>query len=464
MLKAKDLFNLGYKPGRPLGVALRLLPELSKAFDDQILKRELKAVLDDPVHNATHAQFSEVAQALREEAEAPPYVERADPAPFRIWGENLEATAVDQIKAASRLPVAVRGALMPDAHVGYGLPIGGVLATENAVIPYAVGVDIACRMKLSVYNIPADDLARLDAQLTKALQRETLFGTGGAFKTPHEHEVLDADWKVSPITAKNFDKARSQLGSSGSGNHFVEFGIFTIDRADLGLEPGRYLSLLSHSGSRGTGAAVADFYSKLAMDRHPELPQDLRRLAWLDLDTAEGQEYWHAMNLMGQYAHANHDIIHRKVARAIGAKVIAGVENHHNFAWKEQHDGRELIVHRKGATPAGKDVLGVIPGSMASPGFVVRGRGDAESLQSASHGAGRVMSRTAAREKFRWNHVKPILEEAGVKLLSAGIDEAPVVYKDIHTVMAAQKDLVDVVARFDPKIVRMADAGEKPED
>jgi tRNA-splicing ligase RtcB len=140
------------------------------------------------------------------------------------------------------------------------------------------------------------------------------------------------------------------------------------------------------------------------------------------------------------------------------------VENHHNFAWKETHGGKEVYVHRKGATPAGKGVLGVIPGSMASPGFVVRGKGSAESLESASHGAGRLMSRTAAREKFRWAHVKPILETAGVQLLSAGIDEAPGVYKNIHEVMDAQSDLVETVARFDPKIVKMADAGEKPED
>jgi tRNA-splicing ligase RtcB len=463
-MSGKDLIKMGFKPGPTIGVALRLIPEASTALDRDSLRRELQAVLNDPVSNAAHPQFAELAQALRDERERPAFVERDQPAPYRIWGENLEPTAVDQMKAAARLPVAVAGALMPDAHLGYGLPIGGVLATENAVIPYAVGVDIACRMKLSIFDISADAIEGLENSLTHALQRETLFGVGGSFQKPNEHEVLDADWNVSPITQKNFDKARSQLGSSGSGNHFVEFGIFTLDQAEMGLEPGRHLALLSHSGSRGTGAGVADYYSKLAMDRHPELPADLRRLAWLDLDSPEGQEYWQAMNLMGQYASANHAIIHRKIARAIGAKVMAGVENHHNFAWKEMHGGRELIVHRKGATPAGSGVLGVIPGSMASPGFVVRGRGEAQSLQSASHGAGRLMSRTAAREKFRWNHVKPILEEAGVKLLSAGIDEAPGVYKDIHAVMAAQRDLVEVVGRFDPKIVKMAEAGEKPED
>src|SRR2546423_2107427 len=284
-----------------------------------------------------------------------------------------------QMEKACLLPVSVAGALMADAHVGYGLPIGGVLATENAVIPYAVGVDIACRMRLSVYDLPAAQLKRLSEQLVKILHRETKFGTGQEYKTPLEHEVLDEDWSVTPVTRRVFPKARAQLGTSGSGNHFVEWGVLTLDKPDLGLQPGQYLALLSHSGSRGAGATVADFYSKLAMDQHPELPAELRRLAWLDLDSQEGQEYWTAMNLMGRYAAANHELIHRKVARNIGAKVMAGVENHHNFAWKEIHGGKEMIVHRKGATPAAVGVMGVIPGSMASPGYALPGPGAPES-------------------------------------------------------------------------------------
>ena len=463
-LNGDDLVHLGFKPGRALGLALRLSRAAGKTLDRDSILRELQAVLADPISNAAHPQFAKVAELLREEAERPTFVERPEPAPYRVWGEGIEEHAADQIRQAVRLPIAVAGALMPDAHLGYGLPIGGVLATDNAVIPYAVGVDIACRMRLSVYDIPASDLKRLNEQLVRALQRETKFGTGVEFQKPLEHDVLDEDWGVTAVTKRVFDKARGQLGTSGSGNHFVEFGIFTLEQPDLGLQPGEYLALLSHSGSRGSGATVADFYCRLAMSRHPELPDELRRLAWLDLDSADGQEYWAAMSLMGKYAAANHEMIHKNVARAIGSKPIAAVENHHNFAWKETHGGRDVIVHRKGATPAGKGVLGVIPGSMATPGFVVRGKGLPASLESASHGAGRLMSRTEAREKFRWAHVKPILEAAGVQLLSAGIDEAPVVYKNIHEVMKAQSDLVEVVARFDPKIVRMADAGEKPED
>jgi tRNA-splicing ligase RtcB len=493
-MKPKDLLKLGIQPGPAIGVALKLIPDAKRALGARVLERDLQALVNEPNAYTDHPHLALLAQAILEQnARRTTYVERDQPAPYKIWGTDLEKGAVDQMVNAARLPVAVAGALMPDAHQGYGLPIGGVLATDNTVIPYAVGVDIACRMKLSVLDIPAADLKRLHDQLARTLERETVFGIGGAQRKTPDHEVLQQDWSITPFTQHLYDKAAQQLGTSGSGNHFVEFGILTIkdegrrqkDETDHArsdpssssdpsfiphpsafesLAPGTYLALLSHSGSRGTGAAIADRYSKLAMDLHPELPPELRRLAWLDLDSDPGREYWAAMNLMGQYAHANHAIIHQKIARALKAEVIAGVENHHNFAWKEVHNGKEVIVHRKGATPAGAGVLGVIPGSMATPGFVVRGRGSAASLNSASHGAGRQMSRTAAKEKFRWSHVKPILEDAGVTLLSAGIDEVPGSYKNIHTVMSAQADLVEVLAQFDPKIVKMAPAGEKPED
>jgi tRNA-splicing ligase RtcB len=282
---------------------------------------------------------------------------------------------------------------------------------------------------------------------------------------------MDEDWSVSPITERFRDKAWAQLGTSGSGNHFVEFGEFSVDAEQaraLGIEPGEYVALLSHSGSRGTGAQVCQHYSRIAMDRHTELPKELKHLAWLSVDETAGQEYWAAMNLMGHYAAANHALIHKYIARKLGAEVILDIENHHNFAWKERHvvDGeeRELIVHRKGATPAGVGVMGIIPGSMASPGFVVRGKGEPDSLDSASHGAGRVMSRTKAKQSFTWSAVKKLLVERDVTLLSAGLDEVPGVYKDIAQVMAAQTDLVDVLGRFDPKLVKMCPAGEKAED
>ena len=215
------------------------------------------------------------------------------------------------------------------------------------------------------------------------------------------------------------------------------------------------------------GATIAGYYTKLAKEK-TKLPREASNLAYLDMATQEGQEYWIAMNLAGDYASACHQVIHNKIAKAIGGNVIAKVENHHNFAWKERHvvngEEREVIVHRKGATPAGDGVLGVIPGSMASPGFVVRGKGQQESLHSASHGAGRVMSRSKAMQSFTWSAVKKLLAERDVTLISAGLDEVPGVYKDIDAVMAAQTDLVDVLGRFDPKLVKMAPGGERAED
>src|SRR5215213_7409541 len=172
-MNGRDLINLGLPEGPSVGVALVLVKKARKTLDREAIERELKAVLADPIANAAHPHFAELARVLREENEKPVYVERPAPAPYQVWGEGLEASAVDQMKNAARLPVAVSGALMPDAHVGYGLPIGGVLATENAVIPYAVGVDIACRMRLSVFDVPATQLKRLNDQLVKILHAQT---------------------------------------------------------------------------------------------------------------------------------------------------------------------------------------------------------------------------------------------------------------------------------------------------
>ncbi len=386
--------------------------------------------------------------------------------PFRSWADNLESDCLKQMRNACSLPVTVAAALMPDAHVGYGVPIGGVVACENAVIPYAVGVDIACRVKLTLLDIPPKDLNNTGEVrfFIDTIERETRFGIGAEFKNPRQHEVLDRDWTVSPVTHAHKRKAEGQLGTSGSGNHFVELGTVDLPQADPGLEAGTYVALLSHSGSRGSGAAVCNHYSRLASRLHPELPRELQQLAWLDLDTEAGQEYWAAMSLMGEYASANHAVIHREMVRALKCSALASIENHHNFAWKERHNGRDLIVHRKGATPAGAGVLGFIPGSMATPGFIVRGKGNAQSLESAAHGAGRRMSRTAAKRNLNWEDARRFLKERRVTLISASLDEVPSVYKNIDEVMAAQGDLVEVVGRFEPRIVKMAPDGEKAED
>ena len=192
------------------------------------------------------------------------------------------------------------------------------------------------------------------------------------------------------------------------------------------------------------------------------MPNELLHLSWLDIDSEEGQEYWRAMTLMGQYSAANHKLIHDHIIEHLGIHVLAGVENHHNYAWKEKLDGRDVIVHRKGATPAAEGMLGVIPGSMATPAYLVRGKGNPLSLNSAAHGAGRAMSRMEAEKRFTWDDINKALNRAGVHLVSAGLDEAPMAYKDIEEVMDAQDDLVERVGRFAPKLVKMAPAGRLP--
>jgi len=254
-------------------------------------------------------------------------------------------------------------------------------------------------------------------------------------------------------------KAYSQVGTSGTGNHFVEWGVLQILEPvpEVGLEPGRYVALLSHSGSRGFGANIANHYSQLAMQTQ-KLPKEAQHLAWLDMNTEIGQEYWLAMNLAGEYASANHQHIHSRITKALNIEPVLKIENHHNFAWLEKlSDGTEVMVHRKGATPAALGEIGIIPGSSVQPGFIVRGKGEAKALHSASHGAGRQMSRNAAFKALTASQVRNELAKYGVKMIGGDIDEAPMVYKDIFEVMQAQTDLVEIIASFHPRIIRMAD-------
>lgn len=427
------------------------------------VKAHLAKINETPDHFVDDEYFGVLAKAIIEENT---FV-RPEPIKYQTWGnDGIEAGSHVQMEQACSMPNAVGAALMPDAHVGYGLPIGGVLALDNAVCPFAVGVDIACRMKMSFIDIPAANLKNKHNLFVESLENGTFFGVGGENTFKPYHQVLDQDWTVSRVIRENKDKARRQLGTSGSGNHFVEFGVVDLEKdfPELGLPAGQYIALMSHSGSRGTGASVCSTYSGIAQARlHPRYA-DLGRLAWLDLDTEAGQEYWNSMNLMGDYAAANHDVIHKTVAKLLGAQIIGGVENHHNFAWKEIHNGKEVVVHRKGATPAGSGVLGVIPGSMGDSAYIVRGLGNDASLHSASHGAGRRMSRTAALDKYNFKAIQKDLEKKGITVLSAGADEVPGVYKNIEEVMACQTDLVKVVGRFSPKIVKMCGDNSKAED
>jgi tRNA-splicing ligase RtcB len=461
-MNTRQLRDLGV-PDEHLTAAIQGIQAASKegSLRGREMKQAIRNVLEKPAAFVADPIFGGLARGIIEAEQVVPL----EPISYQTWGSDIDQASHAQMRQACAVPVARSAALMPDAHVGYGLPIGGVLALENAVIPYAVGVDIACRMKLSILDTPPASLDTKFESYKSAIERGTRFGIGSEHETPRDHPVMDENWQITRITREHKDKARRQLGTSGSGNHFVEFGVVTLPQRDedLGLDAGEYVALLSHSGSRGTGSSVCDTYSNIARARLSKAYTELGRLAWLSLDSEAGQEYWAAMNLMGDYAAANHDVIHRLVTKFLGARIVTGVENHHNFAWKEVHNGRELIVHRKGATPAGKGVLGVIPGSMATPAYVVRGKGNPLSLNSASHGAGRRMSRTQARQQYSFRAVQKDLEKKGVHILSAGSDEVPGVYKDIDAVMAEQQDLVEVIARFDPRIVKMSGDG-KAED
>lgn len=465
-LTGKQIRAIGYPEGPVVSIAMQVMNTNYKFTLVEDALQILKDVLETPIEYVEHEVLSKIAKELITKQEkdsiAIPLNEKG--IHYNVFGsKHIEDGAIAQMEVASRLPVSVAGALMPDAHQGYGLPIGGVLATNNAIIPYAVGVDIGCRMCLSIFAIEPDELKKREAYFQRELIANTLFGAGRDFNNrEHEkgktyNEVLDRkEFTEIPFLKNLQHKAANQLGSSGSGNHFVEFGMVEITDANNSMKVpiGNYVGLLSHSGSRGLGAMIAGNYTKIAMEKTP-LPSEAKHLAWLDMDTEEGMEYWLAMNLAGDYASACHHAIHAKIAKAIGETALAMVENHHNFAWKEMYNGNEVIVHRKGATPAGKNVLGIIPGSMTAPGFIVKGKGEVASLNSASHGAGRKMSRTKALGNITHELLHKELALHGVKLIGGGLDEAPHAYKDIEAVMQSQTNLVDVLGKFYPKIVQM---------
>lgn len=465
-IQGKQLRAIGYPEGPVISIAMNVMQKNYKHHGKEEVMEILQKVLANPLEYKDDAVLALIAEQLlpKPSTEGPELSLNNSGIQFNVFGqEHIEEGAMHQMYTAAKLPVAVAGALMPDAHSGYGLPIGGVLATENAVIPYGVGVDIGCRMCLSIFDIDPKDLVQIESYFAREINQATLFGSGAQFDRAADHEVMDNNaFYESPFLKNLHGRAWKQLGSSGSGNHFVEFGTVEITEKDevLGIEAGNYVGLLSHSGSRGLGANIANHYTKIAKQKR-RLPGEASNLAWLDLNEEEGIEYWIAMNLAGDYASACHHIIHAKIAKQLGRKPMTMVENHHNFAWKEKWEGKEVIVHRKGATPAGKDVLGIIPGSMTAAGFIVKGKGENASVNSASHGAGRKMSRTKAMASITDKQLKDELKKYGVKLLGGGLDESPFAYKDIELVMKSQQHLVDVVGKFTPKIVKMDGAKHK---
>ncbi|MCF8336190.1 MAG: RtcB family protein [Bacteroidales bacterium] len=459
-LRGKDLQRIGFVDDRVMSVAKNIMLKYYKHHNKAEALEILKKVHKNPNKFINHPQLGKIAEVLVEKTQSQKKISVSlnKQKPYKIYGvEGIEKGALDQMATAMQLPISLQGALMPDAHQGYGLPIGGVLATKNEVIPYGVGMDIGCRMCMSIYNMDVNRIRKNETHLKKLLTENTRFGNS-VFQGSKNHPILDRP-ELNEIgflkTLKK--KAREQLGTSGHGNHFVDIGILEVKAyiPEQDLQPGTYFTILSHSGSRGPGAEIARHYTKIAMDKC-ELPKGARALAWLDLSGEEGMEYWKAMNWAGDYSEANHHVIHDKLSAALGEQPLAMLENHHNFAWKEQLPyGTTAIVHRKGATPAHRDILGIIPGSMASPGYIVRGKGNGESLNSAAHGAGRVMSRSQAKKQFQTKELHELLNQKGVVLIGGGLDESPLAYKDINEVMQLQEDMVEKLAVFKPRIVRM---------
>ena len=460
-IKAKDLSKIGYTNNVARSLAIQIVSKhLKHESKDDVLNLLIR-IQESPENYKTDEVWNKLADVFsptihEKSFEVFDLLEQAKT--YHTFGNKLiDSLAKQQMEMAMRLPITEAGALMPDAHAGYGLPIGGVLATKNAVIPYAVGMDIGCRMSLTIVDANESFLTRYSHAIKQALKEWTHFGMDGGLAVTQDHEILEHSvFREIEILNNLVGKARMQLGTSGSGNHFVEFGKIHLEANNvLNIPEGTYTALLSHSGSRGIGATIAKYYSQQAREVC-KLPREAQHFAWLDLDSDLGEQYWNAMHFAGDYATACHELIHQNLLKVLGLKSLGNVNNHHNFAWESQNDaGERIITHRKGATPAGAGVAGFIPGSMASPGYLVVGKGNSDSLFSASHGAGRAMSRQKAKSTFTNSAMKKLLSSQQVQLLGGSVEEIPGAYKDIDKVIAMQSNLVEIQGVFHPSIVRM---------
>ena len=460
-LRSKDFKTIGIYSNQTISIATTILRKKQfKLFTNKMKIELVEKIMNSPEEYADDELLSSIAEQFiePEEQEVEPIKLHESEVELKVFGRPLiKSNAYQQMRTAMKLPIVRRGALMPDSHLGYGLPIGAVLATEESIIPFAIGMDIGCRMSLTIYEVTERFFKMHEHKFKQSIIDNTAFGLSKTIVAgSKEHPFLDRDvFHQTTLLGRLKSKAVRQLGSSGSGNHFVEWGIVEITEDDSTTLPaGKYIGLLAHSGSRGFGASIAKFYSDLAKEQS-NLPYNMRHLGWLDLNEANGQEYWLSMNLAGDYAKACHDQIHKNVAKPLGLKPLMKIENHHNFAWKEIVDGKEMIVHRKGSTPAGEGVLGLIPGSMTDPGFIVKGKGNKDSIWSASHGAGRKCSRKETISNNTKSEMRKELRNKRVTLIGGALDESPYAYKSLEKVMSYQNELVDIIGKFYPRIVRM---------
>jgi tRNA-splicing ligase RtcB len=379
--------------------------------------------------------------------------------PIKMWLDDIEDSALDQAKNLANLPFAYKHiAIMPDSHCGYGMPIGGVLATKGVVIPNAVGVDIGCGMcavKTSLTDINTDTLKKIMGEIRKVVPV--------GFNKHKEKQ--DINFLPSAIPLKDgkvieeFNNARKSLGTLGGGNHFIE-----IQKGDDG-----YIWIMIHSGSRNLGLKVANHYNKLAVELnekwHSSVPKN-HELAFLPIDSEEGQAYLREMQYCVDYALANRKLMMDRIIECFRCSLVKDgmvtvmdtepmINIAHNYAVMENH-GDNIMVHRKGATLAREGTVGIIPGSQGTASYIVKGKGNKESFESCSHGAGRVMGRKQAQRELDLEKEIKLLDDAGVihSVRSKNdLDESVSCYKDIDTVMENQKDLVEILVKLKPLAV-----------
>jgi tRNA-splicing ligase RtcB (3'-phosphate/5'-hydroxy nucleic acid ligase) len=374
-----------------------------------------------------------------------------------VFGEPVDDGALKQIQNA--FPIADKAALMADHHLGFGVPIGGVVAYRDHVSPSGVGFDIACGNKAVRLDADARKVKSQIHKIMDEVVRKISFGVGRVNDEPVEHPVLDEPiWQEIPVLKATHAKAASQLGTVGSGNHYVDIFIDELDRVWVGV----------HFGSRGLGHTIANEFIDISQAKG----QLREGIATLHARSDEGEQYVQAMELAGRYAYAGRDWVCQRVAKIIGAKIVEEIHNHHNFAWRETHFGDEYWVVRKGATPAFPGQKGFVGGSMGESAVIiegVEGATSADALYSTVHGAGRVMGRRQAignPKKGIAGRVSPKamlkwVEEAGVVLRGGGVDEAPQCYKRLPEVLAYHQDSIRVLHTLKPIGVAMAGADVK---
>jgi len=383
--------------------------------------------------------------------------------PIKLWFENesdLESGAWDQVNNLANFPFAYHHiAIMPDAHQGYGMPIGGVMATEGVIVPNAVGVDIGCGMcatKTSLTEIDTETLKKIMGEIRKVVP--VGFKKHSSDDSTHEgrmFQYLDMPNGATDhdIICEEFNNARLSLGTLGGGNHFIEIQKGSDD----------HIWIMLHSGSRNLGFTVAKHYNDLAVELNEKwktaVPKNWE-LAFLPIDSQEGQNYIEEMNYCVEFALANRKLMMERIKdifeKETNYEYVEPINIAHNYASLENHFGKNVWVHRKGATLAREGTIGIIPGSQGTKSYIVRGKGSKDSFESCSHGAGRLMSRTAAKKNLNLVDEQKILDDQGIihGIRSVKeLDEASGAYKDINTVIANQSDLIEILVELRPLAV-----------